>query len=267
MALLAPERHDRILARLRTRTTATVQEISDELEVTKETVRRDLDALERAGSLERIHGGAVLAGSGVRAETPWRERQSRRAEQKRAIATAALDFLPPSSGSALLDAGTTTEALADLLADDAAVPPAAEGGIRAVITDAVPIAQTLADRPHLDLEVLGGQVRGITGAVVGDQALATLAARRVDVAFLGTNGLDAAFGLSTPDAAEAAVKAAMIRSARRSVLLADATKHEVSSLVRVAELSALDVLITDAEPPAALRAALDEAEVEVVIAR
>ncbi|MGQ7786083.1 DeoR/GlpR family DNA-binding transcription regulator [Nesterenkonia sp. PF2B19] len=265
MALLAPERHDRILAHLRTHGTVTVQQIAEDLSVTRETVRRDLDHLENAGALRRVHGGAVPASPSSRTETSWRDRQASRAAQKQAIARAAVDFLPPvGTGSLMMDAGTSTEALADLIAAESRDAGPAES--RVVITNAVPIAQKLSDVTAVDLEILGGQVRGLTGAVVGDRALETLAGRQADVAFIGTNGIDAEFGLSTPDAAEAAMKAALIRAARTSVLLADSSKLGRSTLVRFAQLKEISVLITDAEPDPGLQDALDAADVTVVVA-
>ncbi|GAB3191649.1 DeoR/GlpR family DNA-binding transcription regulator [Nesterenkonia suensis] len=265
MPLLAPERHERILAHLRVHGTVTVQQIAEDLSVTRETVRRDLDQLESAGSLRRVHGGAVPASPSSRTETSWRDRRSSHAEQKQAIARAALELLPPTdTGSLLMDAGTSTEALADLLAEEAR--DAETAGTRVLITNAVPIAQKLSDVAAVDVEILGGQVRGLTGAVVGDQALDTLSRRRADVAYLGTNGVDATFGLSTPDAAEAAMKSAFIQAARTTVLLADSSKLGRSTLVRFAALKEISVLITDAEPDPTLAEALEAAEVEVIVA-
>lgn len=266
MALLALGRHERILARLAGNGTVSVQDLSEELNVTRETIRRDLDQLEQEGSLRRVHGGAVSADSLSRAETSWHERQHRHSEQKQAIARAALQFVPPAeSGSMVFDAGTTTEALADLLAAHT-LQQGDRSPSRLLLTNAVPIAQKLSDIDTIDVEVLGGQVRGLTGAVVGDQALTTLARRQADVAFIGTNGVDAAFGLSTPDTAEAAVKSALIGSARRAVLLADSSKLGVASLVQFASLKNISTLITDREPPADLREALEEAEVSLIVA-
>lgn len=265
MTLLAPERHERILTRLRTHATITVQQIAQEFSVTRETVRRDLDQLESAGVLRRVHGGAVSLTSTSRIETSWRDRRLSNSAQKQAIAHAALEFLPPpGTGSIIMDSGTSTEALADLIASESQTGAPAES--RMLITNAVPIAQKLSDLPAIDVEILGGQVRGLTGAVVGDQALDTLSRRQADVAFIGTNGIDVEFGLSTPDAAEAAMKSAFIRAARTSVLLADSSKLDRSALVRFAELKEISMLITDAEPPAPLREALEAAEVTTVVA-
>ncbi|GAA1147048.1 DeoR/GlpR family DNA-binding transcription regulator [Nesterenkonia lutea] len=263
MTLLAPERHERILDRLRRSGTVTVQEIAQDLKVTRETVRRDLDQLETAGSLQRVHGGAVVSSSPSRRETSLRQRQSEHSRQKQAIALEALRYVPSSpDASLLLDAGTTTEALAELLAAEFID----EQHTRFLTTSSVPIAQKLAELAALDVEVLGGKVRGITGAVVGAQAVATLARRQADVAFIGTNGVDASFGLSTPDTAEAAVKSGLVHAARQVVLLADSSKLGLRTLVQFATLEEIDVLITDAEPHAELAHALHEADVRVVVA-
>lgn len=268
MPLLATERHDRILGRLRRDGTVSVAQIAEDCAVTAETVRRDLDRLARDGVLQRVHGGAVAASNGShgtsRAESSWRDRQSHRAPQKRAVAAAAMEFVPDSTSSSLIfDAGSTTEMLVDLLVSQAPAP-AASAQPRYVLTDAVPIAGKLADVEGFDVETLGGRVRRLTGAVVGDAALQTLADRRCDVAFLGTNGIDASFGLSTPDPAEAAVKSAMIAAARTVVLLADSTKLDRCSLVRFAHLEEVSVLITDADPQPPLRDALQTAGVTVI---
>lgn len=264
MTLLAPERHERILDRLRRSGTITVQEIARDLKVTKETVRRDLDQLETAGSLQRVHGGAVASSSPSRRETSLRQRQSEHSAQKLDIAREALSFVPSSpDASLLLDAGTTTEALADLLATG---PTGEHHHTRFLTTSSVPIAQKLAEVTSLDVEVLGGKVRGITGAVVGASAVATLARRQADVAFIGTNGVDAGFGLSTPDTAEAAVKSGLVRAARQVVLLADSSKLGLRTLVQFATLEEIDVLITDTEPHAELAHALADAGVPVIVA-
>lgn len=129
----------------------------------------------------------------------------------------------------------------------------------------MPIAATLSRNPDIELHLLGGRVRGITAAAVGPVTLAQLAELRPDIAIVGTNGISARFGLSTPDPDEAAVKHAMIASARRSIVVADASKFGVETLTRFARLAQVDVLITEQPPTGALAAALRKAEVEVVL--
>ena len=155
---------------------------------------------------------------------------------------AALDRLPPAGGTILLDAGSTTSRLASLL------PPDHE---LTVITHAVPIAARLAGQRQIDLRLLPGRVRRTTQAAVGADTVAALGELRVDVAFLGTNGVTAEHGLTTPDPDEAAVKRALIASGRRVVALADASKFGIETAVRFAAPGEIDVLITDAtsRPP------------------
>ncbi|KII26526.1 D-beta-D-heptose 1-phosphate adenosyltransferase, partial [Arthrobacter sp. AK-YN10] len=107
---------------------------------------------------------------------------------------------------------------------------------------------------------------GLTQAAVGQSTVEAALRLRPDIAFIGTNGLHAGFGLSTPDPEEAAVKAAFVTSARRVVALADSSKLDTETLVQFATLKDVDTLITDNEPPADLAAALAEAGVDVVVA-
>jgi DeoR family fructose operon transcriptional repressor len=259
--MYAMERHQRILTELGSTGRVSVAGMADELHVTAETIRRDLDVLERAGHVRRVHGGAVSAARASLAETTVVERAGRRTEAKRAIARAALALVPSTfTGAILLDAGTTTGAFAEALSTwqpDAGVAPLT------VYTNSVPIAAVLHGNPNLVVRIIGGTVRGITSATVGPTAVAQLADIRPDIAFLGTNGLSAEFGLSTPDELESQVKRAMVERSRLAVVLSDASKHDDEALHRFACLDEVDVLITDAPPGPALAAALDEAEVEV----
>jgi DeoR family fructose operon transcriptional repressor len=131
----------------------------------------------------------------------------------------------------------------------------------------LPVANHLATIPSVSLQLLGGRVRGLTQAVVGEQALRTLRSLRIDVAFIGTNGISVRHGLSTPDSDEAAIKRTMVESANCVVVTADSTKIGQDHLVSFAPLSAVDVLITDQEITAQSRAALTAAGLEVVVAQ
>jgi DeoR family fructose operon transcriptional repressor len=135
-----------------------------------------------------------------------------------------------------------------------------------VITHALPIAARLSGEPGIALHFLGGKVRGLTQAAVGQSTVEAARRIRPDIAFIGTNGISAAFGLSTPDPEEAAVKAAFVHSARRIVVLADSSKLDAETLVQFASLKDLDIVITDSNPSPELAAALSDAGVEVVLA-
>jgi len=185
------------------------------------------------------------------------ERETTRADHKDAIARAALEYLPATGGSVPFDAGTTTGRVAALLPIDREL---------VAVTNSVPIAARLAAMPTVSLQLLGGRVRGLTQAAVGEPVLRMLETLRVDVAFVGANAISVAHGLSTPDSEEAAVKRAMVRSASYVVVVADSSKIGHEALMSFASIERVDTLITDAEVTDSDRAALTDAGVEVVVA-
>jgi DeoR family fructose operon transcriptional repressor len=228
------ERNQQILASARADGGVRVATLAQDLNVTPETIRRDLTSLERHGQLRRVHGGAILV-ERLGFEPGLSDREGVLATEKDRIAKAALDELPV-DGVIVIDAGTTTVRLAEMLPTDRRLT---------VVTHALPVAMALAGRPNITLHLVGGTVRGLTLAAVGDWALHTLAEIHPDVAFVGTNGLTVEQGLTTADLAEATVKRAMIAAARRTVVLADHTKIGRVEFVHIAPLSAVDTLITD----------------------
>ena len=268
--MFAEERQQKIAELVTGNGRVSVTLLAERFRITTETVRRDLAALETAGTVRRVHGGAVAADRFSTTEESINERAVQRPDQKMRIAQAALALIPDASpGSVLIDAGSTTEALAELLSRRAGVEPSvpAEPGTElVVITHAIPIAGKLSTTPGIALQILGGRVRGLTQAAVGQATVEAARRIRPDIAFIGTNGIHASFGLSTPDPEEAAVKAAFVHSARRIVVLADSSKLDAETLVQFASLKDLDTLITDKEPGPELAAALKEAGVDVVIA-
>ncbi|MBP2437339.1 DeoR/GlpR family DNA-binding transcription regulator [Microbacterium amylolyticum] len=256
--MYATERQENIAREVRQNGNISVRDIAERFDVTTETARRDLAALEKHGLLRRVHGGAVSAERASITETGVAERQHSHEAEKTRIATLALSAVPAGfRGSVLVDAGTTTGALLEPLA------ARLTGGRAEIVTNAVAHAAALAGRDGLDLTVLGGRVRSVTGAAVGATTVAALEAIRPDIAFVGANGLSAAFGLSTPDPDEAAVKRAMVTAARRTIALVDSSKFDVESLHRFAELSEIDVLVTNEQPSADLATVLAAHDVEV----
>jgi DeoR family fructose operon transcriptional repressor len=268
--VFAEERQQQIAELVAGTGRVSVNLLAERFRITTETVRRDLATLESAGTVRRVHGGAVAADRFSTTEESINERAIQHPEQKKRIAQAALALIPQGSpGSVLIDAGSTTEVLADLLARRAAAEPAGSADAETelvVITHAIPIAGKLSSTPGIALQILGGRVRGLTQAAVGQATVGAAHRIRPDIAFIGTNGIHARFGLSTPDPEEAAVKAAFVHSARRIVVLADSSKLDAETLVQFASLKDLDTLITDSEPSPELAAALAEAGVDVVIA-
>ncbi|MFF4125107.1 DeoR/GlpR family DNA-binding transcription regulator [Microbispora rosea] len=232
--MYAEERQQEILRAARDAGRVDVVTLAERFGVTTETIRRDLTALERAGVLRRVHGGAIPV-ERLGFEPALAARDEVLTAEKERIAKAALAELPE-DGSVVIDAGSTTSRLVQ------ALPPDRE---LTVVVNSPPLATVLAARPNLTVLMLGGRVRGRTLATVEDWAIQQLSQLNVDVAFMATNGCSVAKGLTTPDPAEAAIKRAMIACADRAVLLADHTKFSGTYLARFATLGEIDVVITD----------------------
>ncbi|MFT3715020.1 MAG: DeoR/GlpR family DNA-binding transcription regulator [Gordonia sp. (in: high G+C Gram-positive bacteria)] len=256
--MYAEERQQAIADEVRARGRVSVADLAVRFDVTGETVRRDLGLLARAGVLQRVHGGAVRPDVGsVAVEADLTERELTWHDEKVAIGAAAQRLLPPSGGSVLFDAGTTTYQAAAAVTGDRELN---------VVTNAVPIAAELSRLPSCEVVLTGGRIRGKTQAAVGPDTVAALARLRVSVAFIGTNGFSLQHGLSTPDPDEAAAKRAMIGAANHVVVLADSTKINREDLVSFGTLPDIGTLVTDAGIDPAFAAQLRAHDIEVVIA-
>lgn len=251
--MYAEERQAAIAARARAEGRVEVASLAEAFGVTTETVRRDLTALERAGALRRVHGGAIPAGR-LGFEAPVDTREGLATSEKESIAKAALNELPV-DGAIALDAGTTTLRLAEAIPADRELT---------VVTNGLPIAMLLASRPNLTVHLTSGRVRSRTLAAVGEATVEFLQGLYVDVAFLGANGFSVERGFTTPDTEEAATKRALIASAGRSVVLADSSKAGLNHFASFASLEDVDLLITDQHADAAQVAGLEAAGLSVV---
>ena len=223
--MYAAERQQRIMAEARQAGRVEVTALADSLGVAAETVRRDLTALERRGSLRRVHGGAIPV-ERLELEPTLAARSGRLADVKRRIAARALDELPERRQRASSTPAPPTQAVAELLPPDLDLT---------VLTNSSRPPRPCRPHPGITLYLLGGRVRGTTGAAVGDWATSALDGVVVDVAVMGTNGFSVARGLTTPDQAEALVKAAMValRPPRRAGLT-DSSKSGDDHLHRFA---------------------------------
>jgi DeoR family transcriptional regulator, aga operon transcriptional repressor len=226
------ERLGRILELLARDGTVTVPDLAAEFAVSQATVRRDLQALGEQRLLERSHGGAVAHGTAH--ELPVRYRTGR-SEEKRRIARAAAELVTDGAAIAFTGGTTTTEVARTL---------AARQGLT-VITNALNIAVELAVRPDLKLIVTGGVARSASYELVGTLADATLRGLNVDLAFVGVDGIDAERGLTTQNEVEAATNRALMARAKRTVVVADASKLGRVALAQIAAVDAADQLITN----------------------
>ncbi|VXC17789.1 DeoR/GlpR family DNA-binding transcription regulator [Aeromicrobium sp. 9AM] len=253
--MYAAERQQLLAERLQHDGRLAVIDLAEELEVSSETIRRDLAVLEREGVAQRVHGGAVATRALTILVPNLAQREVVHAEQKRRLAREAARLLPEAGGSVVLDAGTTLSGLIDAFPLDRSLT---------VITHAIPAAAKLITMPSVSLHVLGGQVDGATAAAMGPATIDALAGLRTDVCFLATSAASTAHGLSTPDPDEAAVKRALVRSARKVVAVFDSSKFSLDHVFSFASYDDLDVVVTDTDASDEDVSALRAHGVEVV---
>ncbi len=231
---LQSQRQDDILRLTRQQGRCDVTALAEAFSVTTETIRRDLSDLQGRRLVRRVHGGAI-PWEAARSEPMLEARSNQHADEKRLIALAAVAELPP-EGTVILDSGSTTYHFARYFPRDRRL---------SVVTNSLLNARILSDHDELEVVVLGGRVRKNTFAMVDTQTVDTLATMTVDTVFVGCDGVSAERGFTTPYREEAAVKAAMIASARRVVALADRSKIDNDQFIRFADIGDVDTLITD----------------------
>ncbi|NII10781.1 DeoR/GlpR family DNA-binding transcription regulator [Oleiagrimonas sp. C23AA] len=229
------ERYKRIRGLLKTFGQVSVERITSELGVSRETVRRDLLRLEARGEIQRVHGGAVLVGD----EPPIDVRATTRVREKRAIARAVAGLVE--SGQTLfLDAGTTTTFVAEALASLHGLT---------VITNSVGVAAKLAatqERDHGNhVRLLGGSFNAELNSTYGAVTVAEIARHSVHVAILSPVGVDAVMGATSFLLDEAEVARAMSTHAHHTIIAADRSKIGVRSRVGYCAVDAIGTLVTD----------------------
>ena len=248
---MLPAERKRTIVRLVTEQDGcSVATLADDLEFSKATIRRDLQDLEAEGRIERSHGGAVPVSRAGR-ERSYDQRDVEALDAKRAIGRRASEEV--SDGQVVcFDAGTTTMAVAEAAPDSGYV----------AVTNMAELALELAD-DDVAVKLTGGTMRPRSHALVGPTAVSFLDRTNFEVLFLGSNGIAADTGLSTPNEAEAAVKRRMVAAASKVVLVADGSKFGGRSFVSVAAPGDVDLFVTDRELPPDLAEAFSDTDVVV----
>jgi DeoR/GlpR family transcriptional regulator of sugar metabolism len=248
-------RHQEVLQLLETKGQMSVGELTRYFGVSDDTIRRDLQNLQERKLLLRTHGGAVSTASLVHHETPFLIRANANADAKSRIGRAAVQLIADGE-TLIVNAGSTTFAFAASLGPRRNLT---------LVTNNVAMLAVLPAEAIQDVYLLGGQYRMNLGSTVGSVGFSS-GNISVDTAVLGISGLTETNGLSTTFLEEASMVARMITSARRTIVVADASKFGFNAFAHSAPLSAIDVLVTDASPPAGLREALNQAGAEVIVA-
>jgi DeoR family fructose operon transcriptional repressor len=248
----AVERRQWLIERARASGRLDVTDVSDELGLARETIRRDLTSLERQGLLRRVYGGAVPV-ERLTFESNLTMRAQRRQEEKHRIAIAAANLVR-SAESIYIDEGNLPRLVADQLKPTRPIM---------VVTPSLAIATSLVDRANVEVLCVGGRVRAETLGVVDHWAVAMLESIVLDLAFMGANGITLEHGMTVPDSAVAAVKMAAIRCTRRRIFVGDSSKFGSDSFVRFADITDFERIVTDSALPVDYAAELHARGVDV----
>jgi DeoR family transcriptional regulator, fructose operon transcriptional repressor len=230
--MLILERQHRLLEILRERKAANLEALAEVLAVSSSTVRRDLDALEQQGLVERTHGGAVYLGE-RKHPVAFAERMNQQVEAKKAIGKFAAGLVEPHM-TLLLDGGSTVY----LAAEQIAARPLQ------VVTNSMTIAGLFANDEQVDLILIGGSHYPRTGVLVGPLAVSALSELHADLLLFSLAGIfdDEAYNLNIE---QAEVEKVMLRQAARAVMLMDSTKFGRKSLARVCGMDDVEQIVTD----------------------
>jgi len=226
------DRRTRIVGIIRGGSRATTATLARELGVSRETVRRDLLSLEAEGLVQRVHGGAIAPEGSE--EAPFDRRRRVFWSEKIAIGRKAARIIADGQ-IVFIDAGTTTLAFAEALADRPSVK---------VVTNSIGVAQRLGSQAVL----LGGSINSDVPATFGELTLAEIERFQTDIAFISPVAIEPSAGVMNFALHEAEIARAMIRGAGKTALLADHSKFGTRSRVNICRLDAIDIIVTDRPP-------------------
>ena len=235
VALKAALRHDTIRRAIEVSGRVSIADLKERLGVSEVTIREDLKHLENRGVLTRVRGGAVVSRNGAM-EMSLEETSTTNHAEKKAIAAHAAAMIE-NGQTIIIDVGSTTTELAKTLSPELSRV--------VVITNGLNIALILEGLPGVSVIVTGGTLRPLQHSLIAPMGTLLLDQLKADVAFLGCNGVDPTRGFTNSNIAEAEIKQAMVRSAARTIFLADRDKIGQVASAFVTNLSGADLLITD----------------------
>ena len=246
-------RHEEILGLLRTQGAVEVEDLASRFGLTTQTVRQDLRELDLRGLLKRTHGGARRMASVTTRD--YAERRQHKGPEKARIARLAASLIPDGA-TVTLNIGTTTEQVAGALTDHRDLT---------VMSNNINIINQLSGARTKELIQVGGRVRQSDGAVVGEDAVEFISRYKMDFAVIGASSLDDDGAVLDFDTQEVSVAHAILQNSRMRILVADASKFEVSAPVRICDIAGIDYFVTDSAPPASFLRAAARGQTEILI--
>ncbi|SET18623.1 transcriptional regulator, DeoR family [Natronincola peptidivorans] len=254
--MLAVERRKNIMAMLQENHVVVVPELSKLLNVTEETIRRDLEKLEKEGFLKRTHGGAVLnESSGI--DLPFSLREITNVEGKEAIGNKVAEFIHDGD-TIMLDSSSTALQIAKYIKQKKNIT---------VITNSVNILLELTNVKECKVISTGGILRPHSLSFVGHLTESALGKYHVDKAFISCKGIDMKKGISESNEMESEVKKKMVQNAEKVFLVVDSTKFDKTSFVKLLQLSEIDAIVTDESPSDPWEKYLQNAGIEVIYSK
>jgi len=232
------KRRTEIMQYLKEREIASIDELCKEFDISKSTVRRDIDELETQGIIKKVYGGVVLVKKEENNVVPISVREINLIEEKNKIAKVAADMINDND-VVIIDAGSTTVQMIKFLG--------AKKNIT-IITNSISVINDAMPYEELNIILTGGNLLRDTNSLVGIDAINIIKSLNARIAFIGATGISLTRGISNSSMIEAEIKKTMIRSADKIILMVDNTKFDVASLVTFAELDYIDEIITDITP-------------------
>jgi DeoR family glycerol-3-phosphate regulon repressor len=248
-------RRDAIVQLVEQRGFMTTEALVKHFNVTPQTIRRDVNALDAVGRLSRFHGGAGPASSSE--NVGYRTRQVLHLKEKQRIAREVAARIP-AGASLFINIGTTNEEIARALVR--------HNGLR-VVTNNLNVATQLLSAEGCDVTIAGGQVRKSDGGVVGEATIDLINQFKVDYGIIGISGIDLDGTLLDYDYREVRVAQAIMRNARRVFLAADHSKFGRPAMVRLGSITEVAAFFTDRAPPEPIQRLLAQAGVELCLAK
>lgn len=232
--MLAEERYNEILKIVNEKKTVTVQELTEQLDTSESTIRRDLTTLNRKGSLIKVHGGATAVDmESMTKDAALSVRRDLNIEEKVAIAKYAATLIEKDD-FVYMDAGSSVDILIDYITETEAV----------YVTNSIGNAQKLLKK-GCRVHLLGGELKATTEAIVGAEAIESLRKYNFTKGFFGTNGVSREKGYSTPDITEALVKEKAVLQCQKSYMLADSSKINQTAPVTFADFDSSTLVTTN----------------------
>ena len=247
------ERHQGILELVNTFGFMSIEDLAQRFSVTPQTIRRDINVMDRQGLLQRYHGGAGMRSSVE--NVAYTTRQILCLEEKKRIAKQVAECIPDQA-SLFINIGTTTEEVARALLD--------HNKLR-VITNNLNVALTLSANQSFEIIVAGGVVRSRDMGIIGEATIDFINQFKVDFGIIGISGIDEQGCLLDFDFREVRAARAIIDNSRQVFLVTDHTKFGRNAMVRLGQLSEIDALFTDKRPPDPLLEILQDHQVALHI--